>query len=182
MARAAEFIELALKSTEAEFIRRCPFFFLLGDAIVARPDGPRDVDAFSATATDPGDWGTDDTEVRDPVEAKASSPLVLPVRKVQENFPSMITVGRTRNNDIVLDDTSVSKFHAYFKLVEDRVELADAGSLAGTWIGEKRLVPKGPAYVVTAGDIVLFAHQEFQFMDAGACWVRVHALLGGAPT
>ncbi len=176
MAGSAEFIELALASTEAEFTRQCPFYFLMGDTILVPPDGPEEAGAFPATDTDPGDWDADYTAVPEPDPVMTNRLLVLPVRKVQENFPSMITVGRTRNNDIVLHDISVSKFHAYFKMLEGRVELSDAGSLAGTWVGSKRLAPKGVGCVVEPGVIVRFAHNELQFVDAAACWARVRAL------
>src|SRR5689334_10029496 len=40
-------------------------------------------------------------------------PIVFPVVKNQENaFGRGITVGRTGNNDVVLDDGTVSRFHA----------------------------------------------------------------------
>ena len=69
---------------------------------------------------------------------RGGRPLVLPLRKVQSTFPSMITVGRTDNNDLVVPDEQVSKFHAFFRLVGDRVELSDAGSRNGTFVGTRR--------------------------------------------
>lgn len=42
--------------------------------------------------------------------------VVFPVRVTGRSpFPRMITVGRTKNNDIILSDVGVSKFHAYFR-------------------------------------------------------------------
>lgn len=41
-------------------------------------------------------------------------PLVFRVKKVADNaFKRGVTVGRTSNNDVVLDDGSVSRFHAW---------------------------------------------------------------------
>ena len=78
--------------------------------------------------------------------ATSVGPVVLPVRKVQSTFPSMITVGRARNNDIVVPDALVSKFHAFFRQLDDgEWGLADAGSANGTKLGEVELAPKGAA-------------------------------------
>src|SRR5512142_1690299 len=52
-------------------------------------------------------------------EGRDKGPVVLPVRKVQTTFPSMITVGRAKNNDIVVPDALVSKFHAFFRQFDD---------------------------------------------------------------
>src|SRR5688572_28096960 len=37
------------------------------------------------------------------------------VKKRGAPFADMITVGRTANNDVVIDDVTVSRFHAFFK-------------------------------------------------------------------
>jgi hypothetical protein len=49
-------------------------------------------------------------------------------------FPAAVTVGRVATNDIVLDDTSVSRFHAYLQLDERAGQwfITDAGSRNGT--------------------------------------------------
>lgn len=73
-----------------------------------------------------------------------TEPLVLPLRKGPSRsnaFVMGITVGRTENNDLVLADTSVSRFHAYF--LEDARRkvwrLVDAESKNGTWVGAQKL-------------------------------------------
>ncbi len=59
-------------------------------------------------------------------------PVVLVVRKAKDNaFQRGITVGRTSNNDLVLDDASVSRFHAWFqKDAGGEWAIADAGARA----------------------------------------------------
>jgi pSer/pThr/pTyr-binding forkhead associated (FHA) protein len=79
-------------------------------------------------------------------------------------------VGRTANNDIVLPLPSISKFHAYFRLQPDRVELNDAGSSNGTFIGALRLASKGEPGIVVSGDILRFADIRMLFVSAGECW------------
>ena len=101
--------------------------------------------------------------------------VVLPVRKVQANFPSMITVGRARNNDIVVADQLVSKFHAFFRQLDDGGwALADAGSANGTKIGEVELPPKGQPEPVRSGDKITFGVSTFRFCDAAGLWAALH--------
>lgn len=57
-------------------------------------------------------------------------------------FVDLITVGRTGDNDLQLDDMSVSRFHAFFRLRHGRWFVCDAGSSNGTRIGGKILKPR----------------------------------------
>lgn len=104
------------------------------------------------------------------VRDEATAVLAFAVRKTQDAFPNMITVGRTLNNDIVLYDVKISKFHAYFRQTAERVELFDAGSRNGTWAAGQAVVAKGAPGVLRIGDHVKFSHHEFAFVDAGAAW------------
>lgn len=102
-------------------------------------------------------------------------PAVLPVKKVQATFPSMITVGRARNNDIVVPDALVSKFHAFFRQGDDgEWSLSDAGSANGTRLGDLELVPKGAPEKVHPGDRITFGASAFKFVDAGGLWAALH--------
>lgn len=101
---------------------------------------------------------------------RGARPLVLPLRKIQPTFPSMITVGRTDNNDLVVPDEQISKFHAFFRLVDDRVELSDAGSRNGTFVGSRKLEPRGVGAPVRVRDKFSFGAVEFQLFDARGCW------------
>ena len=85
-------------------------------------------------------------------------------------FPSMITIGRTSNNDLMLPSKHISKFHAYFRLLGGRLELGDAGSRNGTWVGPQRLEPKAAPVPVKAGDRLRFGNFDFRLVDAGSCW------------
>tara|TARA_R110002072_G_scaffold185213_2_gene341992 strand:+ start:919 stop:1410 length:492 start_codon:yes stop_codon:yes gene_type:complete len=65
----------------------------------------------------------------------------LAKRPGANNFPDMITVGRTPNNDVWLANPGVSKFHAYFVSRAHTISLVDANSSRGTFYGEHRLAP-----------------------------------------
>jgi hypothetical protein len=114
----------------------------------------------------------------EPLAAKdrGARPLVLPVRKVQTTFPSMITVGRTDNNDLVVPDEQVSKFHAFFRIVDDAVQLFDAGSRNGTFIGGVRLQPRSAGTPLRNGDRFSLAAVEMLLLDSRGFWEWVRQL------
>ena len=54
-------------------------------------------------------------------------------------YGSMITIGRARNNDICVDEASISKLHAWLRRRDDehgavRLTITDAGSRNGTFV------------------------------------------------
>lgn len=99
-------------------------------------------------------------------------PLAVVIEKTKDNaFQRRITVGRTANNDIVLDDQSVSRFHAYLQQ-DERSEwtLTDAGSRNGSFVSGRRLSSKTPAplangSVVRIGAVQLTFYSAQGFMD-----------------
>ncbi len=84
------------------------------------------------------------------------------VKKAGAQFPGMITVGRTPNNDIVLRDVTVSRLHAFFKRAADGKKwvVADCGSKNGTKLEGVALEPRrerdlDDGQVVRIGDLEL---------------------------
>ena len=66
------------------------------------------------------------------------------------------SVGRTKENDLWLDDTSVSKLHAALVLGDDgQLMVADTGSTNGTFVGGVRIA-YGKAIVLTEADKLSF--------------------------
>ena len=169
---ADDFLARAMERTQAEFAAAHPHPFLLGAAganlrlgpmPTIRSDDPEVIAALRKAAVEtPGE------PLRPHVFG--DSRLVLPVRKIQGSFPSMITVGRTRNNDVVLADPMISKFHAYFRFADGSWSLADAGSVNGTRIGDTTLPPKGPPTPLQFGDRVSFGDRVLTFLDAAGTW------------
>jgi hypothetical protein len=95
----------------------------------------------------------------------------LPIRKVIDTFPNMITVGRTANNDLVVADVSVSKFHAFFGQTPRGLELSDAGSKNGTWVGaEEPPAARRGAGRSSSATGFRFGRVGFTVVDAGVCW------------
>lgn len=60
-------------------------------------------------------------------------------KKVGASFADRITIGRTSNNDIVMNDSSVSRLHAYIRRDGNNWIVADAGSKNGSWLRGSKL-------------------------------------------
>ncbi|HEY2744250.1 MAG TPA: FHA domain-containing protein [Polyangia bacterium] len=181
--------ELALVSRVDQWVEAHNYFFMISSARLVRPSrGSPTVSGMQALRSrveailprEPTDLArvpTGTIRIVDVSKTKNSAaperggrPLVLPLRKVQSTFPSMITIGRTENNDLVVSDEQVSKFHAFFRLIGDRVELSDAGSRNGTFVGSRKLAARGGSAPVNRGDRFAFGAIEFQLFDARGCW------------
>lgn len=83
-----------------------------------------------------------------------------------------LSIGRTKENDIALDHTSVSKHHASLVLNgEDKLLVADTGSTNGTYLNGERIA-YGKAIEIFAGDKVKFGavevELEFKMNDISA--------------
>jgi FHA domain len=94
--------------------------------------------------------------------------LVYPIKHTGRSpFPRIVTVGRTKNNDIVLSDISISKFHAFFKEEDGTFYVADGESRNGTFVdGERVLTSKqGKPTALKKGARVKFGGVELRFAD-----------------
>ncbi|MDQ3710890.1 MAG: FHA domain-containing protein [Acidobacteriota bacterium] len=84
------------------------------------------------------------------------------LRKKQLAFASRerLSVGRTKENDLWLDDASVSKIHAALVLnSENQLMVADTGSTNGTFINDQRIA-YGKATPIKDGDKLKFGTVE----------------------
>ena len=96
---------LVVQLTRDEFRSRFTCYFLCADLTVGRATRPQRTEAFAADEKTGSFQGP-----------LPGPPFGAPLVKVQEQYPSMIMLGRTVNNDIVIGDTSISKFHAFFRV------------------------------------------------------------------
>src|SRR5262245_1728749 len=79
--------------------------------------------------------------------------------QVLQNVPfhkDTLSIGRMRENDVVIDNLAVSRFHAKMTLLNGEVYLEDQGSENGTFVNGEPIQKK----LVTAKDeIVIGKHQ-----------------------
>lgn len=116
----------------------------------------------------------------------ATDPLVFEIKKqtaVQNPFTMGITVGRAENNDIIFDDPSVSRFHAWFAQ-DPRTKgwkVCDADSSNHTFVGPLRL-ESGQPQPVADGTLVRFGDVQARFfMPEGFRQYLAATLQGRAP-
>ena len=91
---------------------------------------------------------------------------IFPVLKSSRNpFASKITIGRTSTQDIVIEDTGISKFHAYFEIKEGQYSICDRGSTNGSslnWTAMEASVP----ILIRDRDTIAFAGISFNYYTA----------------
>ena len=123
--------------------------------------------------------GASSTEVlllgldQEPAEERTEgvSVLVFPIRAAKSSLTQLVTVGRTSNNDLVIPDISVSRFHAFFKQPTDGgFRLHDAGSTNGTTVNGFSVCTKeaGEPSSLATGDNVRFGQIDMTFLEASA--------------
>ena len=75
----------------------------------------------------------------------------------------MLTIGRLKENDVVIDNLSVSRLHARIVLEGERVFLEDQGSGNGCLVNGRR-VDRAP---IAPGDEILIGKHELREYRAG---------------
>lgn len=103
--------------------------------------------------------------------------MVIPVRKRRDSnaFAMMITLGRAPNNDLVIPDQRVSKFHAYFRKLGQQWTINDANSMNGTWVGGNPIAADRSAPLESGASIRLAETLEMVFLLPEALFERVTA-------
>jgi hypothetical protein len=83
----------------------------------------------------------------------------------------VITIGRGNANDLVLNDSSVSRFHAVVKLRDNAVVIADRGSTNGVVLGGKKIAQETE---MQNGDIAVLGLYELRLehVDEKGIFVR----------
>lgn len=75
---------------------------------------------------------------------------------------AVTTVGRRKENDLVIPDPSISRYHARIERGEEGYLLEDLGSTNGTVVNHKKLGKHGK-WTLKDGDLVAFAEMKFRF-------------------
>ena len=161
--RLSDFSADCLSLTVEDFIRRHGDGFLVHHGPIGAlktPVGPQRTIAIEA----PAGGGASQLE---------NDFVVMRVQRTERSaFPNFISVGRTKNNDVVVGDVSLSKFHAFFRESEGKVFLQDAGSRNGTFVNDESVATKaqGDPSEVESGANVRFGSVEMTFFRAdGFC-------------
>jgi pSer/pThr/pTyr-binding forkhead associated (FHA) protein len=76
--------------------------------------------------------------------------LVLEGIKVVPLLKKVINIGRRFENDLVIDDPRVSRYHAQLRVVDGKYELVDMNSTGGTYVNGMRIT----RCILYAGDAI----------------------------
>lgn len=87
------------------------------------------------------------------------------------------TLGRRPNNDIVIDNLTVSGEHAALHLLDQSVEVQDLGSTNGTFVNGQPIERQ----VLRDGDQVIIGKYEVRFADARQRFAKVADVQEQAP-
>jgi hypothetical protein len=74
---------------------------------------------------------------------------------------TLLTIGRGLNNDIILEDTRVSRHHAQLRYRARRFWLADLGSTNGTYINDQQVADQA----LRDGDVISLGGLELTFKE-----------------
>ena len=135
-------------------------FLLLTAAELREPAGPAMTEVALVGFDEAGSERTADLAL-----------LAYPVVRSERSVGHLVTVGRTSNNDVVIPDLSVSRFHAFMKPVGDgRFQIQDANSTNGTTVNGASVPAQGhgPAVELKSGDNVRLGQVELSFLSAEA--------------
>jgi hypothetical protein len=147
-----------------------------------------EVDIFTTGISVDPTFGEFEEELRQADEAKAATKLEAPHRSPFEKTPAVnliarvtvgnaaheiplalipggkrLSVGRVSDNELSLNDASVSKIHAALMMnSQGTLLVADTGSTNGTFINGRR-ISYGEARQIEEGDVVGFGDVEVRF-------------------
>jgi hypothetical protein len=89
---------------------------------------------------------------------------VYQIEKSTRNpFSDMVTIGRALNNDIIIGDVGISKFHGYVRITGNEVRFHDAGSTNGSRV-DGRAVGREGATLTTMARIELGPARQLVFV------------------
>jgi hypothetical protein len=88
-------------------------------------------------------------------------------RRPDSRFPDFVSIGRTDNNDVMIDDRSISKFHAFVRMGHGSLCIQDADSTNGTFLNDERVPDRtGDAVPLSIGARVRFGEIELTYLPA----------------
>lgn len=121
------------------------------------------------------DLTSDRLVLEGPRKALHESMLVAPLVP-RDLDADRITIGVATVCDIVLDDASISKRHAWFEPGDaDSWRLHDADSSAGTQVNSDPVLPGAPVSL-TSGDRIMLGYVELMFLTPDSFYDLVRGL------
>lgn len=113
------------------------------------------------------------------IEAETTDCKVYFIIKRDNNaFSMMVTVGRAENNDIIVRFGKVSKFHGYFSQIGADWFLTDSNSSNGTFLGSQRLEASKSTLVPDRSELSFSREMGFQFLMPASMHAHLQSITG----
>lgn len=170
----SEWREIARSLSRREFVEEYPHPFLLRKRLTRTAPVMGTEQHPTSDWADPMQFNTDVVDV-DQVPTRSVGRIagskIVPVLKTDRNpFSGQISVGRAKNCDIILRDQTVSKHHAYFRVLgPSSAEVVDMSSQNTTRVNGAPVVP-GQPHPVESGDTITFGGVACLFLDANGLY------------
>lgn len=165
--RPIELYRNELASSKADFVRDHTRPFLIYASNPSRESNP--VDARLMTIDRFVVDGARQSPLRETIVATE-----LFARDPDEK--KIITIGAAPTCDVVINDNSLSKQHAWFARAGETWQLWDNDSVGGTQVNSQLLKPGFPQ-VLQSGDVVMLGYVELTFLLPDAFYSLVKHLL-----
>lgn len=124
-------------------------------------------------ATDPFETGRFDLAALRRRAGEGTLGLAFVRKGTRNPFGLMVTIGRAANNDVVVPDGGVSKFHAYIQAAGETYRLSDARSRNGTAIDGTPVPPGFPATLRSGARVLLGDSVVLVFLAPADLYERV---------
>jgi hypothetical protein len=99
------------------------------------------------------------------------------VKGANNPWPERVSIGRARNNDVVISDNSVSKLHGHYTWdASGAMYLTDTNSRNGILVNGKRLAASGRTEI-KLGDSVVFGSMQTTLISATQLFGLIETLL-----
>jgi hypothetical protein len=172
VARLFEFVAVARDKSKDAFLAAYPHAFLLHRKLETPDSGER---GFRTATVAPA--------VNELLRAVTSGEIkvspdvalydVYPVLKKPDSpWSGRVSVGRTRTNDIAINESAISKLHAYIQGEPPNVTITDVGSRNGIMINGQKIAANKDA-PLKSGDAFALGSVPFVFYDAQAFYAFV---------
>jgi len=120
------------------------------------------------------DLTTDRLIVEGPRRALHEAMLVAEIR-ARDPGQDLVTIGVAQSCDVMLDDLSVSKRHAWFEELDGAWRIWDADSSAGTQVNNDPVQPGYPR-PLASGDRITLGYVEMMFFASDGFYDLIHSL------
>ncbi|HEY4177819.1 MAG TPA: FHA domain-containing protein [Kofleriaceae bacterium] len=106
--------------------------------------------------------------------ARVADVLVSPI-KAREAGEPIVTIGTNPSCDVEINDSSVSKQHAWFQKSSEGWQLWDNDSVGGTRVNDA-VLKTGHPHLLASGDVITLGYVELTFLTADAFYSVVKHL------